>query len=164
MTRDRRAVPLRVRIGRRLALNPLFRRIGRVLVPRLDRLLHRLTGGRVHLARFAVPTLVLLVAGRRSGQLRRTPLAYVPDGGDFLVVGSNWGQASHPVWTLNLLAAGAAVVETDGRHVPVTPHLLEGEERDAVWPRLIAVWPAFDDYTERAAGRELRVFRLTPVD
>ena len=55
MTRDRPAVPLRVRIGRRLALNPLFRGIGRVLVPRLDRVLHRLTGGRVHLARLAVP-------------------------------------------------------------------------------------------------------------
>ena len=67
MTRERPAVPLRVRIGRRLALNPVFRAIGRVVVPRLDRLLHRLTGGRVHLARLAVPDAG---AGRGGAALR----------------------------------------------------------------------------------------------
>ncbi len=160
---ERATIPRRVRLARRLALNPVFRRIGKVVVPWLDRLLHRLTGGRVHLAGLAVPTLLLTVAGRRSGQLRTTPLAYVPDGEDYLVVGSNWGQASHPVWTLNLLEADTAVVEARGRRVTVRPRLLEGPEREAVWPTLVAVWPTYDDYTDRAGGRELRVFRLTPV-
>lgn len=161
---DRAEVPFRVRLARRLALNPVFRFIGRVVVPRLDRILHRLSGGRLHVAGLAVPTLMLIVAGRRSGQPRTTPLAYVPDGDDMLVVGSNWGQAAHPTWTLNLLAADTAVVEARGRRVTVRPTLLEGVEREQVWPRLTAVWPTYDDYTDRAGGRELRVFRLTPVD
>jgi hypothetical protein len=42
----------------------------------------------------------------------------------------------------------------------VTAHLLEGEERAAVWPRLLKIWPVYDTYVERS-GRELRVFRLT---
>ena len=161
---ERRTLPRRVRLARWLALNPGFRWFGKVLVPRLDRVLHRLSGGRLHLAGLAVPTLVLVVAGRRSGQPRTTPLAYVPDGDDYLVVGSNWGQASHPTWTVNLLAADTAEVQARGRRVTVRPRLLEGAEREQVWPRLVAVWPAYDDYTERAGGRELRVFRLTPVD
>ena len=161
---DRPTVPRRVRLARRLALNPVFRRIGKVVVPPLDRLLHRLSGGRLHLAGLAVPTLVLVVAGRRSGQPRSTPLAYVPDGDDYLVVGSNWGQASHPTWTLNLREADTAVVEARGRRITVRPQLLEGAAREQVWPRLTAVWPAYDDYSHRAGGRELRVFRLTPVE
>lgn len=153
----------RVRLARRLALNPVFRTIGKVVVPRVDRVLHRITRGRVHLAGAAVPTLVLVVAGRRSGQPRSIPLAYVPDGDDYLVVGSNWGQADHPVWTLNLMAADTAVVEARGRRVEVVPELLEGQARTTAWERLTAVWPTYDDYTDRADGRELRVFRLRPV-
>lgn len=156
-------VPRRVRVARRLALNPAFRTVGKVVVPRVDRVLHRLTKGRVQLAGAAVPTLLLTVAGRRSGEPRQVPLAYVPDGDAFLVVGSNWGQADHPVWTLNLMAADRAVVETRGRRVPVRPRLLEGPDRDAAWERVTAVWPTYDDYTARAGGRRLRVFRLEPV-
>lgn len=169
MTRDPRASrprsrSRRVRLARRLALNPAFRWIGRAVVPSIDRVLHRLSGGRVHLADAAVPTLLLVVRGRRSGRLRTTPLAYVPDGDGYLVVGSNWGQAEHPAWTLNLMAADTAVVEARGRRVTVRPELLEGAARDQVWPQLTDVWPAYDDYTARAGGRTLRVFRLTPVD
>ena len=159
----RHAVPRRVRVARRLALNPVFRRVGRALVPRIDRWLHRVTRGRIHLADAAVPTLVLTVVGRRSGQTRQTPLAYVPDGDAYLVVGSNWGQRRHPAWTANLLAADTAVVEAHGDRVTVRPHLLEGEERAEAWQRLTSVWPTYDDYTDRAGGRELRVFRLVPV-
>lgn len=160
---DLRSFPRRVRLARRLALHPWFRRIGRVLVPRLDRFLHRLTRGRLHLADAAVPTLLLTVEGRRSGRARTTPLAYVPDGDAYLVVGSNWGQADHPVWTLNLMAADMAEVEARGRRVVVRPRLLEGSERDRVWSQLTAVWPTYDDYTARAGGRALRVFRLVPI-
>jgi hypothetical protein len=31
-----------------------------------------------------------------------------------------------------------------------------------VWPRLVAVWPLYDAYEDRA-GRSLRVFHLAPV-
>lgn len=161
---ERRTIPRRVRVARWLSLNPVFRRIARVVAPRVDRWLHRLTRGRFHLASLAVPTLVLTVAGRQSGLPRQTPLAYVPDGQDFLVVGSNWGQEDHPVWTVNLMAADTAIVETRGRRVTVQPRLLEGDDRAAAWRRLTQVWPAYDDYTARAGGRELRVFRLVPMD
>lgn len=161
---DRGTPTRRARFARRLALNPAFRRVGRFVVPPVDRLLHRLSGGRVHLADAAVPTLVLTVPGRRSGQPRTTPLAYVPDGDDYLVVGSNWGRADHPAWTANLLAAPTAVVEERGRRTVVRPQLLAGPDRQRAWQRVTEVWPAYDDYAAAVTGRELRVFRLVPVD
>jgi deazaflavin-dependent oxidoreductase (nitroreductase family) len=146
-----------------LARHPLFRRLGRRVVPGVDRVLHWLTGGRVQLGSLAVPMLVLTVRGRRSGEPRQTSLAYVPDGDHYLVVGSNWGQERHPVWTTNLLAANRATVNVRGCEVQVRPILLEGDARDAVWPHLLEVWPVYADY-EALSGRRLRVFRLEPAE
>jgi hypothetical protein len=43
----------------------------------------------------------------------------------------------------------------------VKAHLLDADERAAIWPQLLKVWPNYDTYVERS-GRELRVFRLEP--
>ena len=45
------------------------------------------------------------------------------------------------------------------RDIPVEAELLDDDEKAAVWPRLLAVWPTYDTYAERS-GRNLRVFRL----
>ncbi|WP_084958610.1 nitroreductase family deazaflavin-dependent oxidoreductase [Thermoactinospora rubra] len=139
-----------------------FTRIGPKIIPPLDRAVHRLTRGRLMSNSRIIPTLVLTTTGRKSGLPRRTPLACLPEpDGGLLVVGSNFGTASHPAWSANLLATPSARVSFRGRDFPVTATLLTGEERAAVWPRLIAMWPVFDHYTAKS-GRELRVFRLTP--
>lgn len=143
---------------------PTFASIGRRIIPRADLAVHRLSRGRTSVAGMAgTPLLVLVTVGRRSGTEYRTPLLYASDGDDLIVVGSNWGQPNHPQWALNLRAAGKAEVELGGRRRPVRADLLEGAERDAAWPRLVALWPHFDRYTERSGGRHLLVFRLIYV-
>ncbi|TDD27715.1 nitroreductase family deazaflavin-dependent oxidoreductase [Actinomadura sp. KC06] len=141
-----------------------FSRVGPKVVPPIDRTLHRLTGGRFLLGQLLVPSLVLTTTGAVSGLPRRTPLAclpeQMPDGG-WYVVGSNFGREKHPAWTGNLLKHPEAEVSFQGRTIPVTAHLLDDEERTAIWPRLIAVWPVYDRYVERTT-RQLRIFRLTP--
>jgi hypothetical protein len=49
-----------------------------------------------------------------------------------------------------------------GGTTPVRATLLDTVEKAAVWPRLTAVWPNYDRYTE-VSGRDLRVFRLVPT-
>ena len=78
------------------------------------------------------------------------------------MLGSNWGQAEHPAWSGNLLADPAATITVDGRSVVVRAGLVEGPERDRLWPLLLQVWPAYREYDARA-DRTLRVFRLEPV-
>jgi deazaflavin-dependent oxidoreductase (nitroreductase family) len=141
---------------------PTFASIGRRIIPQADLAVHRLSRGRASVAGMAgTPLLVLTTVGRRTGAEHHTPLLYARDGADLIVVGSNWGQTNHPQWALNLRAAGKAEVELGGRRGAVRADVLEGTERDAVWPLLVAIWPHFDRYTERSGGRHLLVFRLT---
>ncbi|HEU5028978.1 MAG TPA: nitroreductase/quinone reductase family protein [Spirillospora sp.] len=138
-----------------------FAKVGPKIVPRVDRALHRLTGGRAMLGQLLVPSLVLTTTGAVSGLRRQTPLACLPDGDGWLVVGSNFGREKHPAWTGNLIKNPDAEVSFRGAATPVTAHLLDDAERAEAWPRLTAVWPVYDRYVERA-DRQLRVFRLTP--
>ena len=51
----------------------------------------------------------------------------------------------------------------EGRTLEVDATLLGSEEKAAIWPKLLSVWPNYDLYTERS-GRDLRVLRLEPVE
>ncbi len=152
------------RIAARLGRHRWFSALGRRVVP-LDLAIQRRTRGRLGLLRLVgQPFLLLTTTGRVRGRARSVPLLYVPDGVDFVVVGSNWGGLAHPAWSSNLLAHPRALVRERGHDVAVRARLVTGAERDRLWRELIAPsWPAYDDYDERSGDREIRVFRLTPV-
>lgn len=78
------------------------------------------------------------------------------------MVGSNFGREKHPAWTGNLIANPQASVVVRRKTTEVTARLLDDDEKAAVWPALVAVWPAYDDYVE-VSGRNIRVFQLDPV-
>lgn len=150
------------RVGRTvvsLAASPTFARVAPSVVPRLDRLVHRLTGGRTTMSAGMVPTVVLTTTGSRSGEARTVPLACVPEDGALYVVGSNFGRQHHPAWSTNLMKAPRARASFAGDDYDVVAHLLSPAEKAETWPRLVAAWPAYDNYVERS-GRDLRVFRL----
>jgi deazaflavin-dependent oxidoreductase (nitroreductase family) len=153
------------RIGRavqKVATTRAFAATGSKVFPPIDRLLSRVTGGRVVLSASMVPSLVLTTTGRKTGQPRRAPMATLPVDDGFLVVGSNFGKENHPAWTANLIANPEATVMFKGEDIPVVARLLEHDEKAKVWPDLLKIWPAWTSYTERS-GRDLRVFRLTPL-
>jgi len=133
-----------------------------VLVPRVDKAIHKVTRGRMMLSQLLVPTLYLTTVGAKSGLERVTPLLCMPeDDGGWVVVGSNYGREGHPAWTGNLLKTPEARVEYERRTYKVVGTLLEGEERARVWVRLNEVWPVYEKY-QAGVDRQLRVFRLTP--
>ena len=147
----------------RIAGSRQFAPVAKHVIPRIDKGLNRVTGGRFVLSSLLVPSLVLTAKGAKSGQPRTTPLACMPeDDGGWVVVGSNFGQVKHPNWTANLLANPDATVNYQGRTVPVRARLLQGEERAATWARITKVWPTYDRYVELSGGRDIRVFRLDP--
>jgi deazaflavin-dependent oxidoreductase (nitroreductase family) len=148
------------RLVQAVAASRWFEVVGSQIVPRMDRAVHRATRGRVIMSQAMVPSLVLHAVGARSGAARDTPLATVPEaGGTWLVVGSNFGKAHHPAWTANLLAGPDVAITFERDRIPVRAELLSAEEKAAVWPDLLAVWPAYDRYVDKS-GRDLRVFRL----
>ncbi|MFF7448379.1 MULTISPECIES: nitroreductase/quinone reductase family protein [unclassified Streptomyces] len=140
-----------------------FAKVAPHVIPALDRAVHRLTRGRVILSAQMLPGVILSSTGARSGLVRRTPLACMPeeDGRSWILIGSNFGRTDHPAWTHNLLAHPDAEISWKGRDVPVRARLLEGAERAAVWDRLLVFWPPYAAYQQRVA-REIRVFRIVP--
>lgn len=152
------------RLVRTLGHKRWFAATFRRLVP-MDRVVFRWTNGRFSPlgAGWLIPTLLLTTTGRRSGLPRSQPLVYAREGTDFLVIGSNWGQAHQPTWSGNLLANPDATVTVGGRRVPVTAALVpHGPEREQLFIKLANEWPAYRSYVDRAAHRDIRLFRLTP--
>jgi len=146
----------------KMAASPTFAKVGPRFAPKMDKVVHRLTGGRFTLSEGVVPIVMLTTIGAKTGQQRTTPLATVPDGDDFLIVGSNFGREHHPAWSTNLIANPSASVEFRGELIGVHAHLLDEAQKAAIWPHVTELWPPFDQYEDRS-GRELRVFRLVRV-
>ena len=150
------------RLTAKVAGSAQFAAVAPKIVPRIDRVLNRVTGGRFVLSGALLPSLVLTTTGAKSGLQRETPLATMPDGDAFYIVGSNFGREKHPAWTGNLIADPNASVSYEHVETPVLSRLLTEQEKAEAWPKLIAVWPAYDDYVQ-SSGRDLRVFHLTPA-
>ncbi len=129
----------------------------------LDRaVIIRSQGRRTLLGPIGAPTLLLETIGRKSGQVRVSPLLFARDGGTIVVVGSNFGQHHHPAWTGNLVAEPRAVAVVRGRRIDVRAELLEGDEAEAAYQRMVEVADVYRVYRGRT-DRDIRVFRLSPV-
>jgi len=143
-----------------------FRRVGPTIMPPLERMMTRLTKGRVQLSGLLLPSLVLHSIGAKSGLERDVTLMYCPEpteGAEYLLItGSNFARDSHPAWTANLLTHPDAAVSVHGVRIPVRATPIADDEREAVWRTLEQNWPGYRGY-ERASGRVLRIFRLVPT-
>ncbi|MEW1832381.1 nitroreductase/quinone reductase family protein [Streptomyces sp. NPDC088196] len=148
-----------VRAVQKVSSTRAFARIAPHVIPAMDRTVHRLTRGKVLLSAQMLPGVILTSTGARSGQLRRSPLACMPEEGGWILVGSNFGRAGHPAWTHNLIAHPDAEISWKGEEIPVTARLLEGEERAGVWKTALVFWPPYATYQKRVE-REIRLFRV----
>jgi deazaflavin-dependent oxidoreductase (nitroreductase family) len=110
------------------------------------------------------PIIRLTTVGARSGKRRQTLLVGFPDGEDrWLIAASARGSARHPAWYFNLARhPDQAVLEIQGRKIPVRAESLKGAERDAAWQRIIARSPGFRSYQEET-DRVIPVVVLTPI-
>lgn len=132
------------------------------LITRLDLVLMRATSGRRSLASKA-PTLVLHHRGRKSGAERTTPLIFLADGDDVVIVASKAGADAHPAWYHNLMAMPTTdVVLPGGERRTVTPRLASDTERADLWPRLVATYPTYDEY-RTYTDRTFPILILEPV-
>ncbi len=121
-------------------------------------------GGAIRVARGPRPPVLLLVTtGRRSGTPRTTPLIYLRDGADLVVVAANAGHPSDPAWWLNLAADPRGTVQIGAEQRAVTARAVEGERRETLWRRFVAMYAGLEDY-QRQARRRFPVVVLAPVE
>jgi deazaflavin-dependent oxidoreductase (nitroreductase family) len=108
-----------------------------------------------------VPTLLLEHVGRKSGKQFVSPLVYLVDGDDIVVVASQGGRAENPQWYRNLVANPNAHIEIGAERRPVRAVTAGPEERARLWPRLVDLYADFDTY-QSWAERQIPVIVLQP--
>jgi deazaflavin-dependent oxidoreductase (nitroreductase family) len=122
----------------------------------------RANGGKVS-GQFAGADLLLLTTtGAKSGQPRLAPLAYFTIDGRLIIVGSKAGADTNPDWVHNLRANPRAHVEVGADAFDVTAHELGHDERDDLYPKIVAVAPGFGDYQAKTS-RIIPLFELQKV-
>lgn len=123
------------------------------LVGRVQGAVYRASRGRLLGRVGRAKVLLLTTTGRRSGMARTVPLLHVVDGGRLVVVASLGGHDTHPAWYRNLQADPRATVTIGGRTVAVSARDADPAEAEALWPALIAVYPAWEAYRGRTTRR-----------
>lgn len=103
--------------------------------------------------------LLLTTTGAKSGQQRTNPLAYFPDGNRMFIVASKAGAPTNPDWYYNLLAHPTAKVEVGTEEFQVTTTVVEEEERDQIYAKIVQVMPGFGDYQKKTT-RKIPVIEL----
>jgi deazaflavin-dependent oxidoreductase (nitroreductase family) len=128
----------------------------------IDKRLVPLTRGWVSLAP-GQPVLVLGTVGAKSGQVRRTPLLYVTDGDDIVLVASKAGAPKHPAWYHNLRANPEVTLYVRRRTGRYRARVAEGEEYDRLWARATETYGGYDAYKQRAGARKIPLVALSPI-
>ena len=123
---------------------------------------YRLTDGRVWGTFLrGAPVCLVTAIGRRSGQPRTIALLYLADGNDVIIVASKGGMSKNPLWYGNMIANPDVELQIGGVKRPMRARRVSDEEKTALWPRLIAMYPDYDDYQARTT-RNIPVLRLSP--
>jgi deazaflavin-dependent oxidoreductase (nitroreductase family) len=122
---------------------------------------YRDSGGEVGYLWNGVPTLLLTVTGRRTGEQRTSALIFARDGDDYLVVASMGGAPMHPKWYLNLQANPTARIQVKAQELAVTARTATSEEKPRLWRLVTDVWPNYDVYQTRTE-RDIPVVVLSP--
>lgn len=129
---------------------------------RLDTWLIRSSDGRLNTT-FAWPCLLLTTMGAKTGRTRTTPLVYVRDGENLVLIASKGGNPKHPAWYLNLRANPEVEVLIDGKTGRYIARDAEEEERERLWNKAVGVYSGYEKYKRRAGERVIPVVVLEPV-
>ncbi|MGC4935343.1 nitroreductase family deazaflavin-dependent oxidoreductase [Gordonia sp. DT30] len=101
--------------------------------------------------------LILFTKGNKSGEERRHALIFQPWGDNaYLVVASKGGTDAPPAWFLNLQGDANAEVQIKDERFAVRARVATDEEKPAMWAKMTAVWPAYDEY-------QTKTTRVIPV-
>jgi len=97
-----------------------------------------------------LPTLLLTTRGRTSGLLRRTALIYGQDGANYLLVASNRGASTHPLWYLNLVTTPSVALQVGAKTFTAVARTATPEEKAHLWPLMTTIFPQYIKYQAKA--------------
>jgi deazaflavin-dependent oxidoreductase (nitroreductase family) len=128
--------------------------VGIKWMSKLNTLAYKATGGRIGYNwrggsnRFSAPPPVgiLTTIGRKSGQPRESPLLFLREEDRVVLVASQGGRATNPMWYLNIKANPQVTFQIKNEKLTLTAREATDAERDEYWPKLDAIYPDFANY------------------
>ena len=93
-----------------------------------------------------VPVLLLTTIGRRSGLPRTLPLLFIEDGQNIVIVASQGGLPKNPLWFGNVEANPEVTIQIKRRKSRMKARTASPDERERLWPKLVAHYPDFASY------------------
>jgi len=89
---------------------------------------------------------ILTTTGRKSGQPRESPLLFLREGDRVILVASQGGRATNPMWYLNLKANPQVSFRIRSEVLILRARDASEAERAAYWPKLDKMYPDFVNY------------------
>lgn len=89
---------------------------------------------------------ILTTVGRKSGEPRDSPLLFLQEGRRIVLVASQGGRATNPMWYLNIKANPNITFQTKKEKLDLVAREATDAERDEYWPKLDAMYPDFANY------------------
>jgi deazaflavin-dependent oxidoreductase (nitroreductase family) len=129
---------------------------------RINVLVYQLSNGKLMNRLGGDPICLITMTGAKTGRKRTIPLMYVPHGDTFLLVASQGGMPKHPVWYHNLVAHPEVTIDHDGKQHQLIARLVEGEEKEVLWPVCVEHYSDYALYKQRTT-REIPIFICEPA-
>ena len=92
------------------------------------------------------PVALLTTTGRKTGEPRVSPLLFIREGNRIVLIASQGGAATNPMWYLNLKANPSVSVQIKDEVLNLTARDATEEERAHYWPKMASMYSSFDDY------------------
>ncbi len=136
---------------------PLLRRLmsGHAALYRAS---HGLVGHRIP---GAPPMLLLDHVGAKSATKRTSPLVYMRDDENVVLVASKGGYPKNPAWFHNLMANPDTTVQVGSARRAVHARIAKPPERKRLWPKVVHLYSGYADY-QRRTEREIPLVILEP--
>lgn len=124
--------------------------------------IYKLSRGRIGHKLPGLPAILLLDhKGAKSGKERTSPLLYMHDGDNIVIVASKGGFPKNPGWFYNLRANPETKVQVGRERRDVHARVASPSERERLWPKVVASYANYAEYQQRAE-REIPVVILEP--
>lgn len=110
-----------------------------------------------------LPVIIVTHRGNKTGAVRKTPLMRVKAGDGYVLVASQGGAPTDPVWVHNLRTHPDVELRDLAVVQPMrVREVSDKAERDRLWALAVAAFPPYAEYQTRTS-RQIPVFIAEPV-
>ena len=110
-----------------------------------------------------LPVIIVTNRGHKTGAVRKTPLMRVTDGKNYILVASQGGRPTNPLWYYNLKADPNVEIRDETQVFSMRAReVTDPAERERLWKIAVTAFPAYAEYQTKTE-RVIPLFLAEPV-